>query len=85
MLFRSLAARGELYKKDDSKDEVKEQKEVMIQWPHIMKALENTRASISEDESRRLKKIYSEFVTARSGDMPSGQGGTEVGGRTTLA
>lgn len=82
---QKLATRGELYKKDDTKEEVKEQKEVMIQWPHIMKALENTRASISEDESRRLKKIYSEFVTARSGDMPSGQGGTEVGGRTTLA
>lgn len=82
---QKLAARGELYKKNDSKEEVKEQKEVMIQWPHIMKALENTRASISQDESRRLKKIYSEFVSARSGDMPSGQGGTEVGGRTTLA
>ena len=82
---QKLAARGELSKKDDTKEEVKDQKEVMIQWPHIMKALENTRASISQDESRRLKKIYSEFVSARSGDMPSGQGGTEVGGRTTLA
>ncbi len=81
---QKLAQRGELGKKE-REEEVKEQKEVMIQWPHIMKALESTRASISSDEKNRLQKIYSEFISARSGDMPNGQGGTEIGGRTTLA
>lgn len=82
---QKLAARGELNRMDEDKEEVTEHKEAVIQWPHLMKALENTRASISRDERNRLAKIYGEFISARSGDMPSGQGGTEVGGRTTLA
>lgn len=84
---QKLAARGELNAEKGKEKEggETEQKEVMIQWRHIMKALENTRASISKDERRRLETIYGEFVSGRNGEMPSGQGGNEVGGRTTLA
>ena len=64
--------------------EEKEQQEVTIEWKHIMKSLESTRASISVDERRRLAGIYREFVVGRSGEMPNGQGGTEIGGRTSL-
>lgn len=85
-----LAARGELNSasekgKGKQKEGETEQKEVLIEWRHIVKALENTRASISAQERRRLEKIYGEFVSGRNGEMPSGQGGTEVGGRSTLA
>ncbi|KAM3077552.1 Peroxisome biosynthesis protein pex1 [Clarireedia jacksonii] len=68
----------------EEQKEVKEQKEVTISWKHLVKSLEGTRPSISADERRRLQGIYREFVVGRSGDMPNGQGGTEVGGRTSL-
>jgi len=64
--------------------EEKEQQEVVIGWRHIEKSLQSTRASISVDERRRLEGIYKEFVVGRNGEMPSGQGGTEVGGRSSL-
>lgn len=62
----------------------KGQQEVTIQWKHIMKSLASTRASISPDERKRLERIYREFVVGRNGEMPNGQGPTEVGGRSSL-
>ncbi|KAK3989143.1 putative PEX1 peroxisomal biogenesis factor 1 [Cladorrhinum sp. PSN332] len=59
-------------------------KEVVIGWEHLMKALEETRASISKAERARLERIYREFVVGRSGDMKDGQGSMEVGGRSSL-
>ena len=58
--------------------------EVVIQWKHLESSLKTTRSSISAEERRRLGRIYREFVGERSGDMPNGQGSTEVGGRTSL-
>jgi peroxin-1 len=66
------------------KKEEKEHKEVLIGYSHILKALESTKASISREEKGRLEKIYREFVVGRNGEMPNGQGGTEIGGRTSL-
>ncbi|KAE9992519.1 putative pectate lyase A [Venturia inaequalis] len=59
-------------------------KEPTIGWQHIVSSLSSTRPSISADERRRLQKIYNAFVDARSGDLPSGQGGSEVGARSSL-
>jgi peroxin-1 len=59
-------------------------KEPTIGWQHILSSLSSTRPSISADERRRLKKIYDAFVDARSGDLPSGQGGSEIGARSSL-
>lgn len=59
-------------------------KEVVIGWKHIFKALEGTRASISRQERARLERIYREFVVGRSGDMKDGQGSMEIGGRSSL-
>ena len=60
--------------------------EPLIQWKHIVRSLAQTRASISEEERRRLNAIYSEFVVGRNGEMPRGgeEGGREVGGRSSL-
>lgn len=58
--------------------------EVIIQWQHLQSSLRTTRSSISVEERRRLGRIYKEFVGERSGEMPNGQGPTEVGGRTSL-
>ena len=58
--------------------------EVMIEWKHIEASLATTRSSISADERRRLERIYREFVVGRNGEMPNGQGPTEVGGRSSL-
>jgi peroxin-1 len=80
---QKLAQRGQLGVEKTQK-EVKEQKEVVIGWKHVMSALKGTRASISADERRRLERIYREFVVGRNGEMPNGQGGTEVGGRSSL-
>lgn len=80
-----LQARGET-ENNEGKGvrEEKEQQEVVIRWKHIEKSLQSTRASISVEERRRLEGIYREFVVGRNGEMPTGQGGTEVGGRTSL-
>jgi peroxin-1 len=58
--------------------------EVEIRWEHIQRSLQSTRASISVDERRRLQGIYREFVVGRNGEMPSGEGARDVGGRTSL-
>ncbi|KAI1486295.1 P-loop containing nucleoside triphosphate hydrolase protein [Biscogniauxia mediterranea] len=58
--------------------------EVLIGWKHMMKALDNTRASISTQERSRLERIYREFVVGRSGEMRDGQGSMEIGGRSSL-
>lgn len=57
---------------------------VMIEWKHIEKSLSTTRNSIGADERRRLEKIYREFVGERDGEMRTGEGSTEVGGRSSL-
>jgi peroxin-1 len=68
---------------EGSRDEG-ERKDPQIQWSHIESSLATTRSSISAQERRRLEGIYREFVVGRNGEMPSGQGGTEIGGRTSL-
>ncbi|EON96448.1 putative peroxisome biosynthesis protein [Phaeoacremonium minimum UCRPA7] len=68
----------------DGKSEKDQHKEVLIGWTHLVKALDNTRASISTEERRRLERIYREFVVGRSGEMRDGQGSMEVGGRSSL-
>jgi peroxin-1 len=64
--------------------EEKEQQEVVIEWRHMEGSLRSTRASISVDERRRLEMIYREFVVGRNGEMRSGEGNREVGGRVSL-
>ena len=59
-------------------------REVVVAWKHIEKSLAGTRSSISAEERRRLQAIYREFVVGRNGEMPNGQGPTEVGGRSSL-
>ncbi|OAA77832.1 ATPase, AAA-type, core [Akanthomyces lecanii RCEF 1005] len=61
-----------------------DQKEVVIGWEHLVKALDSTRASISKEERNRLERIYHEFVAGRSGKMKNGEGSTEIGGRSSL-
>ena len=58
--------------------------EVVIEWKHIEASLATTRSSVGADERRRLERIYREFVIGRNGEMPNGQGPTEVGGRSSL-
>ncbi|KAK5113921.1 hypothetical protein LTR85_010454 [Meristemomyces frigidus] len=58
--------------------------EPVISWRHVEKSLQTTRASNSAQERRRLGAIYREFTEGRNGEMSDGQGGTEVGGRSSL-
>lgn len=67
---------------DRTKHESKQ--EVVIEWKHIEASLATTRSSVGADERRRLERIYREFVVGRNGEMPNGQGPTEVGGRSSL-
>lgn len=68
----------------ETKTEATEHREVVIGWAHLVKALDNTRASISSEEKNRLHRIYHEFVVGRSGQMKDGQGSMEIGGRSSL-
>ncbi|KAG7133700.1 Peroxisome biosynthesis protein PAS1 like [Verticillium longisporum] len=61
-----------------------EDKEVVVGWKHLVKALVETKASISAQERNRLKRIYHEFVVGRSGEMKDGQPSMEIGGRSSL-
>lgn len=61
-----------------------QQKEVIIQWPHLVKALDGTRTSISREQRTLLERIYREFVVGRSGEMRDGQASMEIGGRSSL-
>ncbi|KAF1815403.1 AAA-domain-containing protein, partial [Eremomyces bilateralis CBS 781.70] len=61
-----------------------ESKQPKVSWKHLVGALSTTRASISAPEQRRLQRIYDDFVGGRSGDLPNGQGGNEIGGRSSL-
>lgn len=61
-----------------------ENMEPIIHWRHLVKSLESTRPSIGVPERRRLATIYREFVVGRNGEMSDGQGGSEIGGRTSL-
>lgn len=61
-----------------------EKEQVVIEWRHIERSLATTRSSISADERKRLGAVYNEFVVGRNGEMPSGDGGREVGGRSSL-
>ena len=58
--------------------------EPVISWRHLQKSLDETRSSISAQERMRLARIYNEFIVGRNGHMPDGQGGSEIGGRTSL-
>jgi len=74
---------------DTSKDKggdlpVTNEREVVIGWKHIERSLSTTKSSISSDERRRLGAIYNEFVVGRNGEMPNGDGGREIGGRSSL-
>ncbi|KAF2788701.1 peroxisome biosynthesis protein-like protein (PAS1/Peroxin-1) [Melanomma pulvis-pyrius CBS 109.77] len=71
-------------KSNEGEKEEAGSKEPEIQWKHIESSLETTRASISKQERRRLEGIYREFLVGRNGEMPSGQGGSEIGGRSSL-
>lgn len=61
-----------------------QQKEVIIQWRHLVKALDGTRTSISLEQRNLLERIYREFVVGRSGEMRDGQASMEIGGRSSL-
>ena len=60
------------------------QPEVVIRWKHIEASLATTRSSISVEERLRLQRIYREFVGGRNGEMRSGEGPRDVGGRSSL-
>ncbi|KAK6538122.1 Peroxisome biosynthesis protein pex1 [Orbilia ellipsospora] len=68
----------------ERQEEEKGDEEPVIAWKHLQSSLKTTRPSISPDERKRLHRIYNEFIVGRSGEMPSGQSSTEIGGRSSL-
>jgi peroxin-1 len=65
-----------------SADELRD--EIIVRWEHIERSLATTRSSLSATERRRFNAIYREFVVGRNGEMPNGEAGNEIGGRTSL-
>ncbi|RAL03403.1 AAA family ATPase peroxin 1 [Aspergillus ibericus CBS 121593] len=58
--------------------------EIVVRWEHMERSLNSTRSSLSQAERRRLEGIYREFIFGRNGEMPTGEGSQEIGGRTSL-
>ncbi|KAF6760183.1 peroxisome biogenesis factor 1 [Ephemerocybe angulata] len=52
---------------------------------NIVSALKGMRSSVPPDERRRLDRIYKEFVSDRSGELPVPPEGVGIGNRATLA
>ncbi len=71
-------------KRKDEKQKASVRPDVVIAWAHVAQALATTRRSISDYERVRLEAIYREFVVGRNGEMPTGEGAREVGGRSSL-
>ncbi|ODV90654.1 hypothetical protein CANCADRAFT_2386 [Tortispora caseinolytica NRRL Y-17796] len=71
---------------NEKEDEQKSENSVSVevQWEHIEIAFTKTKPSLSLQERERLTKIYRDFVSDRSGEMPSGTASSDIGGRTTL-
>ncbi|QSS59784.1 peroxin 1 [Histoplasma capsulatum] len=74
----SLGANGATAADKDASDDI------YICWTHMERSLATTRCSISDVERNRLEAIYKEFIVGRNGEMPTGEGGREIGGRTSL-
>jgi len=55
-----------------------------LRQEHIVKSLNSTRPSVSVEERHRLEKIYREFISDRSGDLPIPPDGSGIGNRATL-
>ena len=82
--IRSQSNSDEQHKNGEDSASPRKKDQVVITWTHIERSLATTRSSISPAERRRLAAIYQEFVVGRNGEMPSGQGGNEIGGRSSL-
>jgi peroxin-1 len=79
----SSAANNKLARQQVEK--LEEQRHAAVITPvQLNKSLKTTRPSITIDEHRRLKAIYDEFVTGRTGELPSGEAAKGIGKRTTL-
>ncbi|KAI8076629.1 P-loop containing nucleoside triphosphate hydrolase protein [Gilbertella persicaria] len=58
--------------------------EAVITTSYLEKSFKSTRPSITAEEAYRLGLIYNEFVTGRTGELPSGEGAKGIGKRSTL-
>ncbi|KAI8997534.1 P-loop containing nucleoside triphosphate hydrolase protein [Pilobolus umbonatus] len=81
--IRSSRDTTRMKKKEEKVDKI-QQNEVKITRDYLDKSLKSTRPSITMEECYRLKLIYDEFVTGRTGELPSGEGDKGVGKRSTL-
>ncbi|KAL8819921.1 MAG: hypothetical protein Q9223_001751 [Gallowayella weberi] len=79
-----LRQSSEQQARSEEGDRGMEREEVVIQWRHIEASLATTRCSLSTQERERLQRFYREFMVGRNGEMPTGEGSTEVGGRSSL-
>ncbi|KAI9267401.1 P-loop containing nucleoside triphosphate hydrolase protein [Sporodiniella umbellata] len=86
-----ISQRLAMIKKEVLKDQPAEEKqhaikqaEAEITTDYLIKSIDSTRPSITIEEYYRLKMIYDEFVTGRTGELPSGEGAKGVGKRSTL-
>jgi peroxin-1 len=84
MIKKGVVKDGNTTEKKENVQEIPEQNEAKITKKHLEKSLKSTRPSITVEESYRLGLIYNEFVTGRTGELPSGEGDKGVGKRSTL-
>ncbi|KAF5321496.1 hypothetical protein D9619_001501 [Psilocybe cf. subviscida] len=67
-----------------SDDKIASHKGNEMQQKDIMKALKTTKPSVSAEEQHRLGRIYREFVSDRSGNLPVPPDAGGIGSRATL-
>ncbi|KAF7730872.1 Peroxisome biosynthesis protein pex1 [Apophysomyces ossiformis] len=86
MIKKGVLGQGKRNEESVSRDTVHSSNEHVaeITRQHLEKSLKGTRPSITAEEQLRLQMIYDEFVTGRTGQLPSGEGAKGIGKRTTL-
>ncbi|OBZ91846.1 Peroxisome biosynthesis protein PAS1 [Choanephora cucurbitarum] len=85
MIKKNVQSRTKKETREESNETVvSSHSEALITHDHLEKSFKSTRPSITAEEAYRLTLIYNEFVTGRTGELPSGEGVKGIGKRSTL-
>lgn len=70
--------------KQSAGSEKKKDTSVSVNEAQLQRCLRSTRQSVPQEEAKRLRRIYQQFVGERSGEFPDGEASKEVGARQSL-
>ncbi|KAF8895717.1 P-loop containing nucleoside triphosphate hydrolase protein [Gymnopilus junonius] len=82
--LRQILSKSNLTQNKSADVNIPPPKKTEIRQADILKSLKSTRPSVSPEEQRRLGRIYQDFISDRSGNLPVPPEAGGVGSRATL-